>query len=156
MSDLILWRHADAEFGEPDLERRLTRKGKKQALKMGTWLDQQLPDNCKIVCSPARRAVQTVEGLGRKYKVCNALAPDAGVETAFELCQTEQQSKALLVVGHQPTLGQLASLLLTGTAQDWTLRKGSIIWLAKHKAEEGEEGQHYYVKAVLPAELAEK
>lgn len=155
MSDLILWRHADAEDSLPDMERKLTRKGKKQASKMGSWLDQQLPDNCKILCSPAQRAVQTVEGLGRKYKICNALAPDSGVESAFELCQTEQQSKALLVVGHQPTLGQLASLLLTGTAQDWTLRKGSIIWLAEHKAEEGEAEQRYYIKALLPTELAE-
>lgn len=155
MSDLILWRHADAEEGMPDIERKLTRKGKKQASKMGAWLDQQLPDNCRILCSPAQRAVQTAEGLGRKYKICEALAPDAGVETAFDLCHAEQQGKALLVIGHQPTLGQLASLLLTGTAQDWTLRKGSIIWLAEHKADEAEEGRRYFIKAILPAELAE-
>ena len=37
--DLILWRHAEAEPGEPDLGRRLTSKGLKQAERMGEWLD---------------------------------------------------------------------------------------------------------------------
>ena len=32
--DLILWRHAEAEPGEPDLGRRLTAKGLKQAERM--------------------------------------------------------------------------------------------------------------------------
>jgi phosphohistidine phosphatase len=154
VSDIILWRHADAEFGEPDMERKLTRKGKKQAAKMGAWLEQQLPENCKILCSPAQRALQTVEGLGRKYKICNALAPDASVEAMLDACQSEQ-GKILLVVGHQPTLGQLASLLLTGNVQDWTLRKGSILWIAQRKHEEGEDAPRYYIKAALPAELTD-
>ena len=36
--DLILWRHADAEDGMPDLERKLTRKGHKQAEAVARWL----------------------------------------------------------------------------------------------------------------------
>ena len=36
--DLILWRHADAEDGSPDLRRALTRKGEKQAEHMAAWL----------------------------------------------------------------------------------------------------------------------
>src|SRR5436190_21449722 len=37
--DLILWRHADAEPGEPDIGRRLTAKGLKQAERVAAWLD---------------------------------------------------------------------------------------------------------------------
>ena len=33
--DLILWRHAEAEPGEPDVGRRLTAKGLKQAERVG-------------------------------------------------------------------------------------------------------------------------
>ena len=161
MSDIIFWRHADAEPGIPDLERKLTRKGKKQAAKMGAWLDQQLPDTCKILCSPAQRALQTAEGLGRKYKVCNSLAPDAGVEVALATCQAEQ-GKALLIIGHQPTLGQLASLLMTGAVEDWTLRKGSILWLSQRKTEQqGDEEPaetgtpSYYIKAALQADMTD-
>ena len=41
--DLILWRHAEAEPGEPDLGRRLTAKGIQQAERMAKWLDRHLP-----------------------------------------------------------------------------------------------------------------
>ncbi len=52
--DLILWRHAEAEPGEPDLGRRLTAKGLKQAERMGAWLDHHLPDGTRIL---ARRPI---------------------------------------------------------------------------------------------------
>ena len=61
--DLILWRHAeafDAEPGADDMERALTPKGQKQARRMAEWLTSQLPEGCKILVSPARRAIQTV------------------------------------------------------------------------------------------------
>ena len=41
--DLILWRHAEAEDGVPDLERRLTGKGRKQAERVAQWLLQRMP-----------------------------------------------------------------------------------------------------------------
>ena len=137
MSDIILWRHADAEPGLPDLERKLTRKGKKQAARMGAWLDQQLPDSCKVLCSPAQRALQTVEGLGRKFKVCPPLAPDMGVESALQAIQAEP-GKLLLVVGHQPTLGQVAALLLSGQPQYWSVKKGAVWWLRHCRREDAQ------------------
>ena len=42
--DLILWRHAEAEPGEPDLGRRLTAKGHKQAERMGEWWEDHCDD----------------------------------------------------------------------------------------------------------------
>lgn len=57
--DLILWRHAEAEPGEPDLERALTAKGQRQARRMADWLGSQLPDSCRILASPALRCLQT-------------------------------------------------------------------------------------------------
>ena len=57
--ELILWRHAEAEMGEPDEGRALTAKGHKQAWKMAEWLDHNLPNSCKILVSPATRTVQT-------------------------------------------------------------------------------------------------
>ena len=41
--ELILWRHADAEDGAPDLERRLTPKGRKEAERVAAWLLAHLP-----------------------------------------------------------------------------------------------------------------
>src|ERR1700747_2477142 len=57
--DLILWRHAEAEPGEPDLGRRLTAKGLKQARRMAEWLHSRLPDSARILDRPATRAQQT-------------------------------------------------------------------------------------------------
>jgi phosphohistidine phosphatase len=41
--DLILWRHAEAEPGEPDHGRRLTAKGIQHAERVAEWLDRHLP-----------------------------------------------------------------------------------------------------------------
>ena len=57
--DLILWRHAEAEEGGPDLERRLTARGHKHAARVAKWLLQRLPSKCTVIASPARRARQT-------------------------------------------------------------------------------------------------
>ena len=67
--DLILWRHAEAEPGEPDLGRRLTAKGIQQAERMAKWLDRHLPATTRILTSPADRAEQTARALKRKYRV---------------------------------------------------------------------------------------
>jgi len=68
--DLILWRHAQAEEGTPDHARQLTPQGRKQAVRMGAWLDRSLPSGCRILCSPTVRTRQTVEALGRKFRCC--------------------------------------------------------------------------------------
>ena len=70
--DLILWRHAEAEphvtEGDEagDLKRALTPKGKRHAARVGAWLHRQLPDDLRVLSSPAKRCVQTVEALGRE------------------------------------------------------------------------------------------
>lgn len=160
MNEIILWRHAEAEPGkpdEPDVARELTAKGQRQAKKMADWLDRQLPANCKILCSPAARTLQTVKPLGRKIRECDALLPDADVQAALALCRSSDRGETVLLVGHQPMLGTLASLLLTGIEQAWTVRKGAIVWIAPRKEKEDkEEGNALYLKLVLPPELVGK
>jgi len=41
----------------------------------------------------------------------------------------------VIVVAHQPTLGRVASLLLSGTEADWAVRKGGIWWLSNRRRE---------------------
>jgi broad specificity phosphatase PhoE len=77
--DLILWRHAEAEPGEPDLGRRLTAKGIQQAERMAEWLDRNLPATTRILSSPADRAQQTAQALKRKFKVVDDHVPGASV-----------------------------------------------------------------------------
>lgn len=128
--DLILWRHAEAEPGEPDLNRRLTAKGVKQAARVAAWLERHLPDSCRILVSPARRAQQTAQALGRKFKTAPELAPGATVASVLAVANWADSREPVLIVGHQPTLGEVASLLLAGQEAAWSIKKGGVWWLS--------------------------
>lgn len=130
--DLILWRHAEAidlELVGDDMLRSLTPKGDKQAARMGQWLDRQLPDGAKVLCSPALRTEQTAKALGRKFKICPALAPLASPDQLLELVQWPHGKGCYLIVGHQPTLGQTISRLLGLTESECAVKKGALWWL---------------------------
>jgi phosphohistidine phosphatase len=128
--DLILWRHAEAEAGEPDLGRRLTAKGIKQAERVAAWLDSHLPDTTRVLVSPADRAQQTALALKRKFKVVAELAPGAAPSTVLTVAGWPDSREPVLVVGHQPTLGEVSALLLAGDALAWSMRKGAVWWLS--------------------------
>ena len=128
--DLILWRHAEAEDaqpGEDDLQRALTPKGEKQAARMAAWLDRQITDGLKILCSPALRCEQTVAPLGRKYKVRDELAPGTSAQKILDAARWPDAKEPVLVVGHQPVLGEVAAKLL-GKEEGLAIRKGAIWW----------------------------
>ncbi len=128
--DLILWRHAEAEAGEPDLGRRLTSKGLKQAERMGAWLDRHLPDTTRILVSPADRTQQTALALQRKFRTVDELAPGASVAAVLSAANWPDGHEAVLIVGHQPTLGAVAAFLLSGEDAWWSVKKGAVWWLA--------------------------
>ena len=130
--DLIIWRHAEAEDereGQDDLQRALTPRGEKQAARMAVWLDQHLPETTRILCSPALRCEQTVLPLGRKYKLRDELAPDMGAGKLLETVDWPGSRQAVLVVGHQPTLGQVVAGLIGVKNADFPIRKGAVWWL---------------------------
>jgi phosphohistidine phosphatase len=146
--DLILWRHAEAEEaapGQSDLERALTG--------MGQWLDSQLPDNCRVLSSPAVRTLQTAEALGRKFKIHNDLAPGADAADVLRAANWPGAKETVLVVGHQPTLGQAAALLMTGDDQDWDIRKASAWWFVQRDPGDPDS---LYLKAVMAPDLVVK
>jgi len=130
--DLVLWRHAEAQDwteGCDDLARSLTSRGEKQATRVANWLDRQLPEGTRILVSPARRCEQTVLALGRKYKVKAELAPGCSVAQLLELVHWPDAKGTLLVVGHQPTLGQTIAQLIGLSAAECSVRKGAVWWL---------------------------
>jgi phosphohistidine phosphatase len=126
--DLILWRHAEAEDGLPDLTRELTGRGRKQASRMADWLNPRLPPDIRVLVSPATRTLQTAQALGRSYDPVQALAPGASAEDVLAAVGWPDADYPVLVVGHQPTLGQVAMRLLTGQTGDLTVKKGGIWW----------------------------
>jgi phosphohistidine phosphatase len=135
--DLILWRHAEAEPGEPDLGRRLTAKGIKQAERMANWLEGRLPDTCRILVSPADRAQQTALPLKRKFRIAPEIAPGATVAAVLAAAGWPDSREPVLIVGHQPTLGEVAAFLLSGQDAPWSVRKGAAWWLTNRVRDDG-------------------
>jgi phosphohistidine phosphatase len=130
--DLILWRHAEAEDpseGQDDLARALTPRGEKQALRVGGWLDRTLPEAARVLSSPARRCEQTALALGRKYKVRMELQPGTTVPQILEAAQWPVARQPVVVVGHQPELGEVLAQLLGMAGGSCPIRKGSAWWL---------------------------
>jgi phosphohistidine phosphatase len=133
--ELILWRHADAEDGLVDVERKLTGKGGKQAERMAVWLKQHLPEDVSILVSPALRAQQTARALAGEFETTGAVGIAASPESLLKAVGWPKGRGAVLVVGHQPTLGQTAALLMTGKPAGWSVRKGAVWWLAQRERE---------------------
>lgn len=136
--DLILWRHAEAQDWTPgcdDMARRLTARGEKQAARMAAWLDRQMPENTRIFVSPARRTEQTASALGRKFKIRPELAPGATVAQLLELVHWPDAKGCVLVVGHQPTLGQTIAQLIGLSESECPVKKGAVWWLRNRQRE---------------------
>ncbi len=129
--DLILWRHAEAKEPEgpvADAERELTTRGKRHAEKIAEWLREQPLRNVVVISSPAKRALQTAQSLGLPVKVKTQLGVGACTADLLGAVGWPDYSGAVIVVGHQPVLGRLASLLLAGSEADWTIKKGGVWW----------------------------
>jgi phosphohistidine phosphatase len=130
--DLIFWRHAEAFEpldGQDDLSRTLTPKGEKQALRMSQWLDRQLPEGVRIISSPAVRCEQTVKPLGRKVKYKSEILPNASLDDLLVTSGWPDSKMSVLIVGHQPVLGQAIAYLLGLPNGECSVRKGAIWWL---------------------------
>jgi phosphohistidine phosphatase len=135
--DLILWRHCDAEPGVPDEARQLTARGHKQAARMAEWLELHLPDTCRILVSPAVRAQETARALHRRFRTVPEIGTGGSVAALLAATNWPDSREPVLVVGHQPTLGRVASFLLADEETDRAMRKGAVWWLSNRPREEG-------------------
>ena len=128
--ELILWRHADAEdgIGMPDSERALTKKGRRQAERMAEWLRPRLEGDWRVLVSPAKRALETVDALGISFEVTAEVGTGADGGRVMRVAGWPRGDK-VMVVGHQPTLGNVAADLLGGRG-DVSFRKGAVWWFA--------------------------
>lgn len=133
-----------------DMERPLTGKGRKQAERMAVWLKAHLPTDTRIVVSPARRTRETADALGLEYEVEPHLAPGGDVAHLLAVAGWPDAKGAVLIVGHQPTLGEAASLLLFGEARGMSLKKGGAVWLTNRVRG---SAPHTVIKAAMTAEM---
>lgn len=124
MRELILMRHAKSSWADPDRadkDRPLNPRGLRTAPRMGAWLHQEqlLPD--RILCSTARRAVQTVELILEAidqlagHKVPVDYRDDLYMATPWSMVQetlsTPADIQRLLLIGHNPGMEELVEEL---------------------------------------------
>jgi phosphohistidine phosphatase len=149
--ELILWRHADAAPGHPDAERPLTERGRRQAEAMAGWLVPRLPQGLRIAVSPARRAQETARVLGRSFETVDSLAPGSNVAAHLGIAGWPDYGQAVLLVGHQPTLGEVASRLIDGGDESWRLGVGAVYWLRTKAG--GDRSEAELLVAIAPENL---
>jgi phosphohistidine phosphatase len=153
---LVLLRHAKAEgFGRTDADRVLAPKGRRDAAAVGRWLASQdvIPD--LAVVSPASRAGETWDlaaaelGAEPPVTVDDRVYANSTPELLAIVAGTAGDVASLVLVGHNPSIGQLASSLDDGTGDpavreelahgfptaavsvfalaDWTARTGRLV-----------------------------
>jgi phosphohistidine phosphatase len=136
---LYILRHGDAgQNGDPhypiDAERPLTAKGIKRTKSLAHALAGLDVTFDMILTSPLVRAKQTAEFVERGMKlhgqlaVTAHLAPTGDIEKLIaQLNGIRPSLKSVLLVGHEPYLSHLISLLLSGGPDlPVTLKKGGL------------------------------
>jgi len=138
MRELILLRHAHAEpasAGQADLDRPLSPEGLAEAEAAGRWLaEHNLVPDC-VLCSPARRARETLEAVlatvGYVDQRLDERIYEATPGTLAELADDHRQTERLLLVGHNPGLEHLAALMHSGQSGDFRgMPPGGVVVLS--------------------------
>lgn len=140
---LILLRHAEAvDRAADDAARQLTAKGIEQAARVAKYLRRKrlMPD--RVVCSPVTRAKQTAvlvaEAVDRPLVLEPDLRPGMRPEHGLEIVSRNDGAEVLLLVGHEPDLSGLASLILGAARPEMLrLRKASITGIELARAQAG-------------------
>ncbi|MDQ3876307.1 MAG: phosphohistidine phosphatase SixA [Actinomycetota bacterium] len=110
---LYLVRHAEAESGEPDEERRLTQAGREQARALGRRLAEEGVSADALLTSPLVRARETAAALGAALGIepepDERLRPGATSQGVREAVRA--RGERVVVVAHQPDCGLIAGEL---------------------------------------------
>jgi len=131
--ELILLRHAHAEGGKPgedDAQRPLSARGVIEAKDAARWLATH-PKPTRILCSPSRRTLQTLElALGNTDATMEPRIYEATAGELVSLVDENQDTPRLMLVGHNPGFETLVALLVTGQSGDFRgIPPGGIAWI---------------------------
>lgn len=133
---IYLLRHAIAEepkSGVPDADRALTGEGMRKLRDIlkrakGAGLDPSI-----ILSSPFRRAVQTAElaakavGYSQPLMTTQTLVPSSAAQETWDEIRLYKGEPSLLLVGHEPAMGQLAAYLLGTPELRIDFKKGAMV-----------------------------
>ena len=142
--NLFLLRHAEAvPEASSDAERPLTERGAKQARTVGRFCRNHeiLPE--LVLSSPLVRALETARivacalDLAERLKIEDFLKPGMNIESAISLLEKYGDRTSVMIVGHEPDLGELASALLGSNKESLHIRKATLLRLSLPKLKPG-------------------
>ncbi len=135
---ILIIRHAKAGqrgllgfIGKKDATRPLTDAGRRDMRKAARGLQKLVPEIDVIASSPLARARETADIVSRRYDDIPVmelapLAPGGSKEDVLAWLRDQKATATVVLVGHEPDLGILASWLLGGGAESFlSLKKGA-------------------------------
>ena len=138
LNGFILWRHAEAverEAGQISSACSRGASAVRRAWPTGLTSASRIRRACWVIaCCAASRPPRRWAASSRTVE---AIALDAGPAAKAAAARWPESSEPVLVVGHQPTLVSSPSLLLAGTPQPWSVKKGAVWWLRSRDREGG-------------------
>lgn len=171
--DLLLVRCADLESGarttadetaagqelaarEP-MNAGLSERGQRHARRLASWLRQHAPRELQIFSSPSKAGREMAglfaNGLGERALtpvISRLLGPEADAADLLGAVGWPDDHRAALIIAHQPALGSLAGLLLSGQETPLAFKKGAMWWFSKRQR--GEQTQTV-LRCVLTPDL---
>jgi len=140
---LIVMRHAKSSWEFPKLsdhDRPLNKRGLRDAPRMGNLLKEinYIPD--LILVSSSKRALQTLEGIGKFFKhIPNKIKSEiyhASIQDLLSVLKEFPSQKTIMIIGHNPSLEILINHLsgefhIMPTASIALLVEGQKKWSVK-------------------------
>lgn len=145
---IILFRHAPAEARDPqrwpdDLLRPLTSRGESRGRRAARGVLRLEPGVTCVLTSPAVRALDTALLLSRELgpalqpRPLASLAPGGSWRETLQALAHEPADGVVVLVGHEPDLGQLAGVLLFGEPAELALKKAGACSIDAEAPEAG-------------------
>jgi phosphohistidine phosphatase len=132
MKKLFLLRHAIALSAgkQGDKDRKLAPQGEMDAAALGRTMAEKKYQPSYILCSPVTRTQQTLnfllESIGKTQTDFNNVLYESGAgDILQELQRTDDSYESVLVVGHNPSIHELAALLIDGGSPSLLARLAS-------------------------------
>ena len=163
---LYIMRHAKSDWSGPqtsDFERPINKRGTKNAMRIGEWMNENNHIPQKIISSPALRAKETIELVTEqisKFNLEDLTYEDelylAGFTQLIEFINTyKDKVQSLMLVGHNPGIENLVNYLCDRSGDKETIVTTANLFIFKFSSDSFNTAVDIIelVEAIKPREL---
>ncbi len=163
---LYIMRHAKSDWSGPqisDFDRPINKRGTRNAIRIGGWMNENNHTPQKIISSPALRAKETIELVAEqisKFNLEDLTYEDelylAGFTQLIEFINTyKDKVKSLMLVGHNPGIENLVNYLCDRSGDKETIVTTANLFIFKFSSDSFNTAVDIIelVEAIKPKEL---